>query len=62
MCVHACCTWEVIDVCACVLYMEVIDAEMVLLVRFDSCWNVQITLSVLLYIISELLDMLAGLF
>lgn len=53
---------EVIDVCACVLYMEVIDAEMVLLVRFDSCWNVQITLSVLLYIISELLDMLAGLF
>lgn len=53
---------EVIDVCACVLYMEVIDAEAVLLVRFDSCWNVQITLSVLLYIISELLDMLAGLF
>lgn len=51
-----------LDVCACVLYMEVIDAEMVLLVRFDSCWNVQITLSVLLYIISELLDMLAGLF
>lgn len=53
---------EVIDMCACVLYMEVIDAETVLLVRFDSCWNVAITLSVLLYIISDLLDMLAGLF
>lgn len=42
VCVHVC------------LYIEVIDAEVVLLVRFDSCWNVQITLSVLLYIIREI--------
>lgn len=51
LCLHVC------------LYIDVIDAEMVLLVRFDSCWNVQITLSVLLYIINEIArHVLAGLF
>lgn len=57
---------ELLQMCACLhvcLYIEVIDAEMVLLVRFDSCWNVSITLSVLLYIISEFArHVLAGLF
>lgn len=51
VCLHVC------------LYIDLIDAEMVLLVRFDSCWNVSITLSVLLYIISDLARrVLAGLF
>lgn len=45
------------------LYIDVIEAETVLLVRFDSCWNVKITLSVLLYIINEIARcVLAGLF
>lgn len=57
---------EELSRCVCLhvcLYIDVIDAETVLLVRFDSCWNVSITLSVLLYLISEIArHVLAGLF
>ena len=50
-------------VSACVSVHRRHRGRSVLLGRFDSCWNVQITLSVLLYIISEIArHVLAGLF